>query len=128
MRESKVVLDLWWDFTLDELRQKGQDLARALELQDEAELAEKGHREAFKDQMEEINGQIRMISQHIRRRGMLRPVPCTVLFHKPHVGAKTVVREDTGELVKEEAMTSYECQEHLFPPEPEEKAKAAGEE
>lgn len=129
MRESKIVLDLWWEFTTEELQQKGQDLARALELQGEMEIAEKGRREQYKTEMEEMGGQVRSISQHIRRRGMLRPVPCTVLFHRPRVGAKTVVREDTGELVKEEAMSPAECQEHLFPIAPDsekEQAKSAG--
>ncbi len=119
-------MDLWWEFSHDELRQKGQDLAHALEKRDELEIAEKGRRETFKDEMEELSGEVRMISSHIRKRGMLKPVACIVRFHKPLVGTKQTIREDTGELVKEEPMTAAECQEHLFEQQPEEpRAEAA---
>jgi hypothetical protein len=120
VRESRTVLDLWWDFSPDELRQKGQDLAHALEKRDEMEIVEKGRREAFKGEWEEISGQVRMISSHIRRRGMLKPVACLIRFHHPLVGTKQIVREDTGEVVKEEPMSASECQEHLFERQPEE--------
>lgn len=126
-RETKITLDLWHDFTLDELREKGLDLAAATGRKDDIEIIEKAHREEYKKQWEEVEGSIRMISSQIRRRGILRAVNCIVQFHKPHVGAKQVFREDTGELVKEEAMTPAECQEHLFPPEPEQAKSAAAE-
>lgn len=126
-RESKLTLDLWHEFTLDELREKGLDLAAATGHKDDVEVIEKSRREQFKKEWEEIEGQIRMISSQIRRRGILRPVNCIVQFHKPHVGAKQVFREDTGELVKEEAMSPQECQEHLFPPEAEQAKSATGE-
>ena len=119
MRESKVVLDLWWEFTADELQFQGNELAASLERRDELEIAEKGRREQFKSDMEEVSGHIRRVTTGIRRRGEMRATPCTVLFHKPQVGKKQIVREDTGELVKEEPMSPGECQEHLFQEKPE---------
>jgi hypothetical protein len=116
-REAKVTLDLWHEFSADQLQFQASELAASLDRRDELEMAEKVRREQFKTEMEEISGHIRRVTIGIRLRGEMRATPCTVIFHKPNVGAKTTIREDTGEVVKEEAMTPAECQEHLFPPE-----------
>ncbi len=40
--------------------------------------------------------------------------PCTVFFHTPAEATKRIVRMDTGEVVREEAMTAAECQLNMF--------------
>lgn len=124
MRETRTTLDLWWEFTEDQLRSQGNELAASLERRDEIEIAERGRREQFKTEMEEIGGYIRRVTTRIRRRGEMRATPCRVIFHKPTVGTKTIVREDTGEVVKEDTMSPSECQEHLFERQPEEPPQA----
>lgn len=129
MKEARITLDLWHEFSELELRHEGNDLVQALDCQERLLTGEKAHREEFKKEMEEVAGRIRTHSGRIRQRGMLRATECRVLFHKPAVGTKTVVREDTGEVVEEKAMTPSECQENLFRETTEkaaEEAEAAG--
>jgi hypothetical protein len=44
-----------------------------------------------------------------------REIECVVEFHKPKQGVKTIIRLDTGEVVREQQMSGGELQEKLFP-------------
>lgn len=125
MKEKKITLDLWHQFTPEELEAKGQELAHANLRYDEVEGLKKAASDSFKEQLEALVSQIWLLSGQVRNRGLNRPVECVAQFHTPAVGRKRIVRLDTGELVREEAMTPSECQENLFSTEPIEETQAA---
>lgn len=116
MKEKKITLDLWHQFTPEELETKGQELAAANIKYGEVEMANKIETKKLADNLAAIDANCYTLSRQVRERGLNVPVDCLVTFHKPKVGRKTIIRLDTGEQVREEVMTPTECQEHLFPP------------
>lgn len=110
----KVVESLFCDFTAEELEQKGQELSSAMLHYDDVESKKKEATTTFGDELKSIRGQMRGLSNAIRKKGETRPVECVVNFNNPVIGLKRIVRADTGELVREEPMTSTERQQNLF--------------
>jgi hypothetical protein len=111
---KKTVEALFCEFTDAELEQKGQELSTTMLKYDEVEAAKKVATAEFTDEMKGLRGSMRGLSQAIRKRGEVRPVDCKVVFHVPEIGIKRTVRLDTGEVVREEAMSTDERQENLF--------------
>lgn len=107
-------LKLYCDLGDEELRQRGQEMADAMRehttVENDRRLAVKD----FKERLEEIRGRMFAAAGAIRDKGEYRLVRCTVQFHVPANGWKRLVRMDTGELVKEEAMTPAEMQLNLY--------------
>ncbi len=44
----------------------------------------------------------------------MRPTVARILFNTPHIGRKTFVRDDSGEMIREEAMTFADQERPLF--------------
>ena len=63
--------------------------------------------------MDGLYAECSKLSYQIKKRAELRPVDCAVQMNNPRVGEKTIVRLDTGEMVKIEMMTDYERQEEI---------------
>jgi hypothetical protein len=68
----------------------------------------------FSEELKGLRGEIRKLSGIIRRKQENRPVICYVEFHSPVVGTKRISRKDTGEFVRDEAMSAQECQTTIF--------------
>lgn len=110
----KISEQLFCVFTQEEIETKGQELSTSMIAYDEVESAKKEATKEYTDQLKALRGTMRGLSRAIRKKGETRPVECIVHFHIPDIGRKRIVRIDTGELVREEAMTPEECQENLF--------------
>lgn len=114
MTEKKITLSLWHELTNAELRQRSDDLAEHTLLYGQIEREKKAATAAFTERLESENLTCLILSREIRERGLLEQTECMVQFHTPVVGTKRIVRLDTGDIVKDEAMDGNECQEHLF--------------
>lgn len=104
---------LQYQFTHDEVHQKGLELAR---LSSEAEAIENERKSVaseFKAKLDSISAQMHTLGQHINNGYEHRYIECTVKFHDPNTGVKSTYRNDTGELVKKETMTGAEMQQEI---------------
>ena len=120
-------IDLMVDLTAEELALYARQLAAAAEAYDEVDERRADVAKDFKEQLQNLRGEIRRLARLVRSKKEKRSIACSVAFHTPVSGTKTIMRTDTGEVVREEAMTETEMQERLFedPPQPSGKAKAA---
>lgn len=107
-------LELWCDLTPDEIQERAQQLGASLAEYDAVESDKKDAMKEYGEQLKEIAGRMRRLSRIIRSKQEQRIVKCAIFFHVPVVGTKRIVRMDTGEIVREEAMTQAESQQHLF--------------
>jgi hypothetical protein len=113
-REPKHIEEfLRYDFTEEETRQKAKDLALALQMKERAESEKKAVVKQFEERIETQASIVSRVSREIYAGWEMRNIKCSVEFHTPTPGAKRITRLDTGELVAERAMESYELQECL---------------
>lgn len=110
---KKIAEYLKYTFTEKELLEIGRNLGRSSHEIGRLE----GELDAFKKQM---NAQIArleadqsVLAQQVTNGYEMRQIACEVRFNVPESKLKTIVRLDTMETVKVEAMDSYECQEEL---------------
>jgi hypothetical protein len=68
----------------------------------------------FKDRLTAIEERQRELSNILSTGIEKRMVQCVAEFHSPVEATKRITRLDTGEVVKEEAMSAAECQLHMF--------------
>lgn len=114
MKAKEVTLDLVCDLNEEELRQRGATLSSTSLEYDLVEQQKKDATKEFADSLKELRGTMRRLSCVIREKAETRPVLCAVEFHSPVQGTKRFTRLDTGEFVRDEPMSSQECQAHLF--------------
>jgi hypothetical protein len=105
---------LRYEFTEEELKQKSKDLARSIQLQVAAQEEQKAAAAQFKERIETQVATIGRLSRDINGGWEMRNIDCIVQFHTPTIASKRVIRQDTGELVRECAMEKHELQENLF--------------
>ena len=107
-------VDLMVDLSAEEVAMYGRQLAGVAEAYDEVEERKADVAKDFKEQLQNLRGEIRRLARLVRTKKEKRTVTCGVAMHTPTVGTKTIVRVDTGEIVREEAMSEAEMQERLF--------------
>jgi hypothetical protein len=107
-------VDLMVDLAPDEIAMYGRQLAGVAEAYDEVEERKADVAKDFKEQLQNLRGEIRRLARLVRTKKEKRTIACGVAMHTPTVGTKTIVRIDTGEIVREEAMSETEMQERLF--------------
>lgn len=113
-RTGKSKLTLFCNFTGEEMDAKGDAMSTACLEYDRVEEEKKSASSVYTDQLKALRGEMRQLAGQIRKKGVERPVDCAVQFHTPDVGNKTIIRLDTGEMVKVEPMSAEERQENLF--------------
>lgn len=114
-KPPKVVKEfLRYEFTEEELKQKSKDLARAIQLQTAAQEEQKAAQAQFKERIEREVATIGRLSRDINGGWEMRYIECVCQFHTPTIATKRIVRQDTGEVVRECAMEKDELQENLF--------------
>ena len=109
-----IVLDLMCDLDEAELLDRAQQLSSQLQRQEELQIERANSAKGYKDQLDGLAGVIGKLHRVIRRKTESRPVTCAIVFHSPVVGTKRTVRTDTGEFVRDDAMSATECQNNLF--------------
>lgn len=88
-------------------------LAQVLEDMDNAEADKADYNAGFKSRMESLLKARQAAQESLIRGFTMRPVECKILYNDPALRNKTIVRMDTGEVVRVEEMSEEECQENL---------------
>jgi hypothetical protein len=115
-----IDLELMCELTDEEVQHRAQMLGAAVVEQDEIDSRKRDAMKAFGEEQKEVAQRMRVLSRAIRARKERRMVPCVIEFHTPAQATKRTTRLDTGEIISEQAMTSEECQDHLFSMQPSE--------
>lgn len=104
---------LKYEFSKDEIHQKGADLARVNSELVSIDSEARSVAANFKAKKEGKITEIEMLSNHINNGYEHRYIDCEVRFHDPNTGVKTTARKDTGEIVRKESMSQDEMQLEL---------------
>lgn len=95
-KESRI---LPVSLTPDEVRERGEMLARELETLGNLEATQAGQRKEMKEELEEKSGQVSSIARVVRDRIEYRPVECECRLNMA-LGLVEEIRLDTGEILK----------------------------
>jgi hypothetical protein len=114
MKGKRITEFLPVEFTQDELDEKREQLSSTVLKYDDVEDEKKRIAKGYTEQLQGLRGDMRRLSKDIRRKNENRTVDCVARFHDPTPGMKTIVRLDTGEVVRTEGMSHDERQENMF--------------
>jgi hypothetical protein len=104
---------LRYDFTDAEMLEMGKGLARANERVAALESEKDDVVSAIKARITRAESEGAGLAVALNKGYEMRDVECTVMFHVPADGKKTITRTDSGEIVRVEAMDAHEMQERL---------------
>jgi hypothetical protein len=113
MAEKLVIEELKYTFTRAELLELGDALARAADDVREIEARKKEATSAISADLKRANGRVFTLAGKIKDRSEMREVQCIAYYGVPRAGMKTIRRADSGEDVREVAMTAEEMQQGL---------------
>ncbi len=88
-------------------------LARSLQDRETLEEEKKKQLHQFAERMDGLNESIKKAFIVLQNGYEYKWTACKVLYNDPKIGEKTLVRMDTGEVVRVEDMSFAECQESL---------------
>jgi hypothetical protein len=111
---KRIELELATALTDDEVRSRGDYLCGLIARMDEVSEERSNAMKRYKDQLSGLAEDQRKVARAIKTRCEVRFVRCEVIYHMPCEGTKRIVRLDTGEVVRDEAMTDDEMQLNLF--------------
>jgi len=112
VRASSSTQYLRCEFTDAELKEKGAELARAVNEKDTAESELKNVSTQIKHRISVADGKIRLNSEHIRSGYEMRNVECRKVFYMER-DLVEVTRNDTGDVVSQRPLTEEERQFQL---------------
>ena len=98
------------DFTPEEWAENARQLATATRLRCELEQEKKEIDSQYRAKIEEQIGRASKLAALLGAGYETRNVPCEVIVDKPEPGQATIVRKDTGEIVRTRPMTEMEHQ------------------
>lgn len=104
---------LRYTFTEEEIANFSRKLAEETQLLESAEAEKKVAVAQFSERIARHKGTSSGAARNICMGYEMRMVECDVILDTPTVGAARVIRKDTGEVVKERAMSSEEMQLEL---------------
>ena len=104
---------LKYKFTEPELKERSTQLALECRSLEEIENDKKQVMSDFKSKIDGHQATISRLSNNINNGYEHRYIDCEVKMNTPIVGEKSIIRKDTGELVKQEQMNESEMQEEL---------------
>lgn len=113
-RQETTVKRLQYNFSNEELVAIGKELAENNNSLSQLDADKKRVVSDFTARITEKNSRIELLSRNISNGYDFRDVKCTIQYHYPTTGIKSITRDDTGEVVEKVAMTLEECQEHLY--------------
>lgn len=97
-------------FTQSEKMDLSEQLANELMNKKRCEGRQRARAAEHKREMKQIEEKIEELSDWVANGYQLRNVECSVYFHTPRQGQKTIIRDDTGETVNVALMSSEELQ------------------
>ena len=104
---------LKYTFTPAERTDNARMLARKTQALSELELRKKRLAADIKAEQETAEAEVQRLARFVNDEYDYRIIDCEFTLHTPRTGLKTLVRLDTGEIVKEVAMTTDEMQQQL---------------
>jgi hypothetical protein len=111
--ERRSIELVQYNFSLEELRLLGEQLARESQMAGDLREKKKELAASISVAIKESDGRVGELARKINQRHEMRDAECTALLNTPRSGFKTIVRVDTGEVIREERMTPDELQEKL---------------
>ncbi len=111
---KRIELELPCTLSEEEMQSRSMMLVETVAHKDETARAKRDAAKEYGDQLVALDEKQRQLAGVLKTGIERRMVGCQVLFHTPAEATKRIVRMDTGEVVKEEAMTPAECQMHMF--------------
>jgi uncharacterized FlaG/YvyC family protein len=116
--EVRMTHQVKYRFTRDEVRELGERLARRASDVYTLREAQKETNAKLKADIQSAEGDVAEIARKINEGYEMRDMECRVEYHIPRQGVKSIIRADTGEVVREEVMTPQEMQaSFVFDPE-----------
>ena len=112
-RVEKVTEYLKYTFTDEELLALSKTMAKKNQDLGEVEADKKRIVADFAAKVQAFESEIATLARKVYSGYEHRNVECEVTYHAPEIGMKTITRTDTGEIVREEAMSTSERQEIL---------------
>lgn len=112
----RVELELPCALTDEEVQTRGRMLGETVGQIEDLQSARTEAMKDFKDRLAGLADFQKKLARIIRTRVEDRMILCSVVFHTPEQGSKTIARLDTGEFVRQEPMTAGECQLNLYAP------------
>lgn len=110
----KVKIKLRCEYSESELNEKRDEISNVIIGAHEVETRKAETNKIFKEQLEALYSRRDVLAHQIKDRGESREVECAVELNKPVEGTKRIVRLDTGEFLRDEAMTDDERQMRIF--------------
>ena len=86
------------ELTDDEVAQRAERMAKAIEAKDAREAKAKEVAKAYKRQVDELAAEVRLLADAVRTRVEMRDVLCVVKVQRD--GSALVVRTDTGDVIE----------------------------
>lgn len=99
--------------TADEIREAGENLARLISSIEDLESEKRSLMSDFKARIDSASAERDMLARKIGNRYEFRAVECEEIWDYD-TKTVSVVRQDTGETVRERTMTADELQKGLF--------------
>lgn len=112
--ETKEKVYLPCKLTEEDLKQRGKQLASSHTSLEVLAQRKKEFNDQIKSQSAGIAAQVALLSQEIQTGIEHKDVVCYWIFDDPQPGDKTLIREDTGEIVRIEEMTEDDLQAEMF--------------
>jgi predicted RNA-binding protein len=113
MGRNTTTVDLPFDLTDDEVRERGLEQARLLQQRTDLDVERKEKAKAYKDEIEALDEKVGELSQVITSGRELRPVVCEWVANHPRA-VMDLVRTDYGTVVQSRPMTEHEKQRAMF--------------
>jgi hypothetical protein len=110
MSDRRTFESIKYSFGPDELRQLGETLAREAQTVFDLREQKSAADAALTAQIKAANRRVADLAEKVNNGYELREVECLSLLETPRPGLKRIIRIDTHETVREEAMTMQEMQ------------------
>ena len=105
---------LKYSFSEAEIKELAKKLAYETRTLEELEDQKKSVVSDFSNKITRVKASLSGLANNINNGYDFRNIDCEVLLNSPEAGQKSIVRLDTGEIVRVEDMTQNEKQEKLF--------------
>ncbi len=109
--DKRLYESIKYTFGQDEIRGLGEGLAREAQTVFDLKAQKKSVMAALNAQIEAANNRVADLTTKINNGYEMREVECMALMEMPRAGMKRIIRVDTNETVREEAMTLAEMQQ-----------------
>jgi len=117
--EKRLYESIKYTFGQDEIRVLGEGLAREAQTVFDLKAQKKSVVASLSASIEAASNRVADLTTKINNGYELREVECLAMMETPRPGMKRIIRLDTNETVREEAMTMQEMQRDFGFPEPE---------